>query len=277
MFRDLGLGGLADAVVLVVHAHPDDEVFATGAATIAAKAAGARVHLRVFTGGEGRDTELTQAGLTAARLRKKPQVAASTSLLGIDTWDYLTEPGRWTDTPHSPERTIAGVDTSTLATPIADAIDTLQPDVLLTVGPDGLTGHPDHIACHNAVVRALETATHRPRAALGAVLDQRVVTAASKTARRLTGRPVGSGRVAGVSIGSEVITVTGPPMTETWRRRALDAYVPGLGTSKKTELDPDLVGAGDSVLLRFVLDTAGWNRDNYIHIPERRGNPEVTQ
>ncbi|MBO0703523.1 MAG: PIG-L family deacetylase, partial [Candidatus Dormibacteraeota bacterium] len=40
------------AVVLVIHAHPDDEVFATGAATIAARSAGASVHLRLFTGGE---------------------------------------------------------------------------------------------------------------------------------------------------------------------------------------------------------------------------------
>jgi LmbE family N-acetylglucosaminyl deacetylase len=45
---------LSGAVVLVVHAHPDDEVFATGAATIAAQRAGASVHLRLFTGGEGR-------------------------------------------------------------------------------------------------------------------------------------------------------------------------------------------------------------------------------
>jgi LmbE family N-acetylglucosaminyl deacetylase len=45
---------LSGAVVLVVHAQPDDEVFATGAATIAANEARDRVHRRIFTGGEGR-------------------------------------------------------------------------------------------------------------------------------------------------------------------------------------------------------------------------------
>ncbi len=50
------------AVVLVVHAHPDDGVFATGAATIAAKWAGAPVHLRLFTGGEGRGSGSSDAG-----------------------------------------------------------------------------------------------------------------------------------------------------------------------------------------------------------------------
>jgi len=36
-----------EGAVVLVHAHPDDEVFATGAATIAAKWAGAPVHLRL--------------------------------------------------------------------------------------------------------------------------------------------------------------------------------------------------------------------------------------
>lgn len=65
-------------------------------------------------------------------------------------------------------------------------------------------------------------------------------------------------------------------MTEARRRRALDAYVPGLGTSKATMLDPDLVGAGDSVLLRFVLDTAGWDDDRYVHLTGSPGSLEVT-
>ncbi len=38
--------------MLVVHAHPDDEVFATAAATIAYARRGWRVRLRIFTGGE---------------------------------------------------------------------------------------------------------------------------------------------------------------------------------------------------------------------------------
>jgi LmbE family N-acetylglucosaminyl deacetylase len=38
------------------------------------------------------------------------------------------------------------------------ALETMRPDIVLTVGSDGLTGHPDHIACHNAVARALASA-----------------------------------------------------------------------------------------------------------------------
>lgn len=250
-------------VVLVVHAHPDDEVFATGAATLAAKAAGAQTHLRLFTGGEGRDSPLTSAGLAAARRAKEARLTASAELLGIDTWGYLTGPGRWTDTPHAPTRTISAADTTDLAAPVRKALEELRPDIVLTVGSDGLTGHPDHIACHNAVAHALATSAHRPRVALGTVLDRRTVRAATETARAVTGRPIGSGRVTGVALVSSVVTVTGPPGTGERRRRALDAYVPGLGTSKATEIDTELMGAGDSVLLRFVLDADGWAQDRF--------------
>ncbi|MFI5626783.1 PIG-L deacetylase family protein [Nocardioides sp. NPDC051685] len=264
MFGDLGVDDLSGAIVLVVHAHPDDEVFATGAAVIAAKAAGARTHLRIFTGGEGRDSLLTPSDLASARRAKETRLVASAGLLGIDTWDYLTEPGRWTDTPHAPARTIGAAATADIAAPVRTALEALCPDIVLTVGPDGLTGHPDHIACHHAVAHALATAIHRPRVALGAVLDQRSVRAAAETARAVTGRPVGSGRVTGMALDTSVITVTGPPGTDDRRRRALDAYVPGLGTSNATDVDTERMGTGDSVLLRFILDTDGWTQDHFV-------------
>lgn len=212
----------------------------------------------------GRTSLLTPAGLTEARQAKEARLARSAELIGIDTWGYLTEPGRWTDTPHAPARTIGAADLTDLAAPVRSALETLRPDIVLTVGPDGLTGHPDHIACHHAVVHALATASHRPRISLGAVLDQRAVRAATETARAVTGRSVGSGRVTGVALDSSAVTVTGPPRTEARRRRALDAYVPGLGTSDATDVDIEAMGTGDSVQLRFVLDAGGWNQDRFL-------------
>ncbi len=87
---------------------------------------------------------------------------------------------------------------------------------------------------------------------------------ATETARTVTGRFVGSGRVTGRAHDTSVITVTGPPGTDDRRRQALDAYVPGLGTSSATDVDTELMGTGDSVLLRFVLDTAGWAQDRFL-------------
>lgn len=251
-------------VVLVVHAHPDDEVFATGAATIAAARAGATVHLRVCTGGEGRTSGPTEHQLRAARERKETALTESARLLGISDWAYLTEPGRWIDTPQAPERTIAAASLEALATAVVEAIDDVRPDVILTVGPDGLTGHPDHIACHAAVRRALALAGHPPRTALGAVLDRQAVDLAYARAAATMGRPVGSGRVVGLDSGLETITVRGGTGSAERRRRALDRYVPGLGTAPYSELADDRVGSGDSALLRVLLDGSGWDRDTFV-------------
>lgn len=266
MHRALGRNEFADSVVLVVHAHPDDEVFATGAATIAANAFGAKVHLRLFTGGEGRATGLRDPDLTEARQRKEKRLAASTTLLGIDDWAYLTEPGRWTDTPHAPERTIANASLGELVEPVMKAIETVRPDVLLTVGEDGLTGHPDHIACHHAVRLAHVQSAHRPRTALAAVLDRRAVVLAYRSASATLGRSVGSGRVTGTALDTAVVTAVGPSGTEQRRRQALDEYLPSLGTAAAGDLQAERVGSGDSALLRFVLDASGWDRDRFVRL-----------
>lgn len=266
MFRHLASSDLAGAVVLVVHAHPDDEVFATGAATIAADSSGASVHLRMFTGGEGRASGLTAVDLAAARRRKEKALARSTILLGIRDWAYLSTPGRWNDTPHSPDRTITAAAPDDLAAAVVKAIDSMRPDVVLTVGPDGLTGHPDHVACHDAVRRALATTANPPRIALGAVLDQVAVESAYDVARKHLGRSVGSGTVAGAAIGPDVALIAGPEGTDERRRQALDEYVPRLGTAPYDDLSIECVGSGDSVLLRLLLDATGWDRDRLVHL-----------
>lgn len=267
MLQEVASSDLASAVVLVIHAHPDDEVFATGAATIAAQRLGASVRLRLFTGGEGRASGLTEPALTEARQRKEELLAASTRLLGINDWEYLSTPGRWNDTPHAPERTIAAAGIEVLAGPVVEAIETLRPDVLLSVGPDGLTGHPDHIACHAAVRTALAKTAHVPRIALGAVLDQQAVAAAYDAAETALGRPVGSGAVAGAAMSPNVVCIAGPEGTDRRRRQALDAYLPPLGTGASADLTIDSVGSGDSVLLRFLLDASGWDRDLFVGLP----------
>ncbi len=254
------------AVVLVVHAHPDDEVFATGATTLSAEGHGARVHLRLFTGGEGRECTRSPPALVAARRAREGRLVESRRLLGIADWAYLAEEGRWTDTPHHPERTIATAPPEDLTMPVAEAIESLRPDVVLTVGPDGLTGHPDHVACYSAVRQALTRTSHTPRMAWGAVLDRQAVRAGYRSAEVVLGRPVGSGRVHGVDLGRAPITVTGTAGSASRRRRALDVYVPGLGSADHASLDVGRIGSGDSELLRFVLDISGWDRDHYVPI-----------
>lgn len=246
-------------VVLVVHAHPDDETFTTAAATAAAREAGCTVHLRIFTGGEGHGAELTPEGLARARERKAAMLDAATPLIGIDDWDYLTAPDRWNDTPEAPERTIAAADPAELTATVRPAIEEFRPDVILTVGPDGLTGHPDHIACHHATLAAARAAAVPPSAVLGAVVHADDIIAARHRAGELYGREVGSDRLTGRR-PTDPIAITAAPSSVDRRRAALDAYVPGLGTIPESDL-PAAFPDGEAILMRLVFDRAGWERD----------------
>ena len=245
--------------VLVVHAHPDDEVFATGAATLAANAAGDRVVLRVLTGGEGRSASLSAAGLTEARRRRALCLDRSARLLGIDSWAPVDE-GRWTDTPHAPERTLAAAPLDDITSAVMAVIEDVAPSIVLTVGRGGLTGHPDHIACHRAVAAAVQRHGTPGLECLGAVLDAKDVIAAQRRARELTGTEVGSGRTTG-SDTSRSLRQNGPPETEARRRAALDGYGDGLGTADIGHLLRTVPRASDSLLMRLVMDHRGWTHD----------------
>jgi LmbE family N-acetylglucosaminyl deacetylase len=56
--------------VLVLHAHPDDEVFATCAATRAASESGDHVELRIAAGGEAGERAATDTDITELQARQ---------------------------------------------------------------------------------------------------------------------------------------------------------------------------------------------------------------
>ncbi len=230
---------------LVVHAHPDDEAFATGAATWVLHDAGWRVVLRVATQGwQG----------TADHL------PASCALLGIDEWGWLSDADRWIDDGGvNGPRTLARAEPGAVAEEIERAIDELSPQLLLTVGSDGLTGHPDHIAISQAVRLALKD---RPCRALGARLRAEDVRAGERLVRELLpGESIGSGRVTGCDDGTPLEEISGVP--ELRRRQALDQYYDGLGTQSLPDLVTTYGGRGDGVLLRAVFDASGWQQDRF--------------
>lgn len=233
----------------MVHAHPDDEVFATGAATIALSDAGWRVVLRVATGGEA--SEDPALGEAEARRVRSEKLSRSCELLGIAEWGWL---GEWVDRGGAGPGTVADEESAVLVEAVRRALGEVKPDLVLTVGSDGLTGHPDHVAIGAAVREAAD-------GVLGARLRAADVVAAGERLVGLVGgeRQVGSGRVLGVVDGIVLEGMRAGGEAEERRRQALDVYRAGLGT---LPLDQVLGGRlGDSVLLRAVLDVAGWDRD----------------
>ena len=116
--------------VLMVWAHPDDETYLVGGLSAALTDAGQRVVCLTATRGE--------AGGSAADLAeiRTAELDVALAMLGVDEH-------RWLDYP---DGGCAVVDDITAATRIRAVVDEVRPDTVVTFGPDGFTGHPDHQA-----------------------------------------------------------------------------------------------------------------------------------
>lgn len=123
--------------LLAVFAHPDDESFRPGGTLALLAREGVRVEVLTFTRGEagsrGNPPLCAPDELLAVRAR---ELRAACSTLGL-------QPPRLLDyrDGHLPES-----DFETMVAHILEIIHEINPQVLLSFGPDGLSGHLDHIA-----------------------------------------------------------------------------------------------------------------------------------
>ena len=122
--------------VLGLFAHPDDEVFCVGGTIARCADAGAVTGVVSLTHGETgqiRDAAVSTRG-TLGRVRFK-ELQASASALGVDHVECLDlGDGRLTARSTAVHDAVRG------------AIEDFEPDVVVTFGPDGGFGHPDHVA-----------------------------------------------------------------------------------------------------------------------------------
>jgi LmbE family N-acetylglucosaminyl deacetylase len=150
------VGGLG--TLLGVWAHPDDEVYLTAAVMAAAVAAGNRVVVVTATRGErGTDDPATWPPARLARERER-ELAASLAVLdggsGAIEHRFL---GDRTGVCHLDGALHHGPAEDAVAE-LAGIVDEVGPDTVLTFGPDGITGHPDHRAVSAWTDRALRRA-----------------------------------------------------------------------------------------------------------------------
>jgi LmbE family N-acetylglucosaminyl deacetylase len=133
--------------VLGVWAHPDDEAYLMAGTAMSAIAAGSRVACVTATAGEAGETadETRWPRADLDRIRRR-ELAASLEIVGIDEHRWLDLADGSLDGV-APER---GVDL------VATILDEVRPDTVLTFGPDGMTGHPDHVAIGAWTAAAVE-------------------------------------------------------------------------------------------------------------------------
>ena len=152
-------------VLLAVFAHPDDESYLSGGTLALLTRRGVCVQLLIATRGEagsrGDPPLCTAEELPAVRER---ELRCACSMLGIESprlLDYHDGRLKESNLEHLTEKILA-------------VICQVRPQVVLTFGPDGLSGHPDHVVIGQCAAEAYRRA--EDIAALYAVAVPRSVT-----------------------------------------------------------------------------------------------------
>jgi LmbE family N-acetylglucosaminyl deacetylase len=138
--------------LLAVFAHPDDETFCAGGTLAKYVAEGWDVMVVTATAGQAGQIRDPQAATrrTLGEVRGREFFAACAQL-GVSNarlLDYM-------------DGTLQEVDLHELTGAVVAIIREFQPDSIITFGPDGAYGHPDHIAIGAATARAFEQAGSR--------------------------------------------------------------------------------------------------------------------
>lgn len=159
--------------LLLVHAHPDDESLWTGGTIARYAANGAHVTLVTCTLGE--EGEIIPDGLALLAAAEADQLGgyrngelrAACAALGIVDHRYLGGIGRWRDSgmagvpSNEHPRAFVNGDFTEQAAQLLAILREVKPDVVVTYGPDGGYGHPDHIRAHEITTVACAQADVR--------------------------------------------------------------------------------------------------------------------
>ena len=131
--------------LLLVFAHPDDESSSVAGTTAKYTQRGISVDLICATRGE-KGTRLDvppDVDTATAREAELRVVASITGIRDIYLLGYM-------------DGDLDKADSSEVTSRVMDIMQKVQPDVVITFGPDGISGHPDHKAISKATTLAFE-------------------------------------------------------------------------------------------------------------------------
>ena len=138
---------------VVVWAHPDDETYLSGGTAAALVDLGHRVVAVTATRGDAGGPDVTPAGRAETARLRTAELEEALRLLGVAEHIWLDyEDGGCADA--DPEPAVRR---------LASLFDDVRPDSVLSFGPDGFTGHPDHQTVSGWVDSALARSAAAPR------------------------------------------------------------------------------------------------------------------
>jgi N-acetyl-1-D-myo-inositol-2-amino-2-deoxy-alpha-D-glucopyranoside deacetylase len=150
--------------LLAVHAHPDDEVIATGGVLADAAARGLRT--KVVTCTDGSLGEIVGPGMDPDEVRPRlgqvraAELAAALSVLGVAEHEFLgyRDSGMVGTDGNDDPRSFWQADIDDAVGRLVAVIRRFRPAVVVTYDAYGGYGHPDHIQAHRVTVLAVEAA-----------------------------------------------------------------------------------------------------------------------
>ena len=232
--------------LMAVLAHPDDESMGIGGLIVRHTRNDLPVHLVCATRGEqgwgGKPAGARREDLARIRTAEMEAAATALALSGVDIWDY-------------PDGGVDKGDHTEITRRIWQAITTARPAAVITWGPDGGYGHPDHIAvgsCTDAAVAAMPEGD-RPALYHLAVDDQ--LAGFYREAARLTS-PDGESLPIAVADHVDVVFDLSPDEVQ-MKLRAIYCH--------ESQLEDWMVELRDHP----ALMQRGWGHEPYIAVPSR--------
>lgn len=151
--------------LLALFAHPDDESFATGGTLARYARQGVRVVLATATRGEAGIVHDEGAGspVDMGRVREE-ELRCACRTLGVQELRFLghRDSGTAGDPQNDHPDAFCRADPERVVGQILDLFREFTPEVVLTFGPDGGYGHPDHLAIHRHTTTAWARAEGLP-------------------------------------------------------------------------------------------------------------------
>ncbi len=148
--------------ILFVGAHPDDETFGIGGTLAQYAAAGVKVYYACATRGEaGTIGPEAMKGYATIGEMRWAELTCAAKVLGLADIIHLgyRDSGMAGSEDNKHPEALVKAPVEQVAGRIVKVIREIKPQVVITFDPVGGYRHPDHIAVHNATVKAFSTAS----------------------------------------------------------------------------------------------------------------------
>ena len=173
--------------LMAVLAHPDDESLGVGGTLAKYASEGVEVFLLTATRGDGgryrghRADDPQHPGPVALAKIREAELRAAAAVLGVREVSLLDYHDQQLDRAN-PREAVAG---------IVGHLRRVRPDVVVTFGPDGAYGHPDHMAISQFTTAAIVAAADPAFAGDGVATAMRAACGVEAVLHRMAGIDVG--------------------------------------------------------------------------------------